>query len=196
MAVANETKAREIQRRINLFSKVNRTAVSLHNANPKLRKMTPIDWNDNEVQAFLKSLYDNDVQYLLVGGFAMAFHGYVRATQDLDLWIKDDEFNLERLRKVLKEHGVAGIDQMRSMDLVPGFTQFAIGESGFVIDPMKNLKAFSAYDFDACYQRAEQGEYNGVKFKVIHAQDFLKEKQATNRPKDQGDIEFLKSLDS
>jgi hypothetical protein len=143
---------------------------------------------------FLKSLQDEEVKYLLVGGFAMAFHGYVRATHDLDLWIKDDAENLSKLKRVLKTNGVEGIDHLRELDLVPGSTQFKIGAAGFVIDPMKYLKAFSKFDFDSCYQRSKIGEYKGISFRVIHHQDLLKEKESTNRPKDQGDIEYLRGL--
>jgi len=59
---------------------------------------------------------------------------------------------------------------------------------------MTHLKAFSAYDFDQCFERAKPGEFKGIKFKVIHALDLLKEKEATNRPKDQADIDHLRDL--
>lgn len=184
----------ERSERMDLFSKVNRLAASFHNANVKLSKMTPIDLNSEEVISFLRDLQKHDVKYILVGGFAVAFHGYVRATNDLDLWIKDDQVNIEKFKKVLTVHGVEGLDSVRAFEMIPGFTEFAIGNSGFIVEPMKNLKAFSAFDFDACYSRAETGTIQGVEFKVIHPQDLLKEKQLTNRPKDQGDIEHLKKF--
>ncbi|HEY9007070.1 MAG TPA: hypothetical protein VIM75_13110 [Ohtaekwangia sp.] len=184
----------ERKKRMDMFSKVNRLAASFHNANVKLKKMTPIDLGDEEVVAFLRSLQEYDVKYLLIGGFAVAFHGYVRATHDLDLWIRDDASNIENLRKVLTKHGVAGLDEIRSFELIPGFTQFSVGDSGFIVEPLKSLKAFSAYDFDACYDRADIGSFQNITFRVIHPKDLLKEKQTTNRPKDQGDIEHLKNL--
>lgn len=49
-------------------------------------------------------------------------------------------------------------------------------------------------DFDDCFSRAVNGSFQDIHFKVIHAKDLLKEKQGTNRPKDQGDIEFLKGI--
>jgi predicted nucleotidyltransferase len=184
----------EQKKRLDLFSKVNRLAASFHNANVKLDKMVPIDLGNEEVIGFLKSLADHDVKYILVGGFAVAFHGYVRATHDLDLWIKDEPGNIENLKRVLTIHGVAGLDSVRSLELIPGFTEFAIGDSGFIVEPIKNLKAFSAFDFDACYDRADTGSLLDITFKVIHPKDLLREKKATNRPKDQGDIEYLKNL--
>ncbi|NOS92791.1 MAG: hypothetical protein HOP30_12775, partial [Cyclobacteriaceae bacterium] len=61
--------------------------------------------------------------------------------------------------------------------------------------PMKSLKTLSEFDFDQAYLRAKTGNFEGLTFKVIHAQDLLREKEATNRPKDQGDIEHLRNLE-
>lgn len=124
----------------------------------------------------------------------MAFHGYVRATHALDLWIKDDPENIERLKTVLSSNGVMGIVKSRELQLVAGFTQFTVGTSGFVVDPMTNLKAFNAFDFDQCYERAKSGEFKDIHFKVVHWNDLLKEKEALNRPKDQADIIYLREL--
>lgn len=124
----------------------------------------------------------------------MAFHGHVRATHDLDLWIKDEPANLEQLKLVLLEHGVTGINQVGDLQLVAGFNEFKVGDSGFIVEPMTSLKAFKSFDFDSCYERAESGSFKNIHFKVIHSKDLLKEKQAINRPKDQGDIEFLSNL--
>ena len=190
----SSTSPKEYEERIELFSKVNELAVSFNNANQSIPKMTAIDFRDEDIYKFFENLEAGGVRYLLVGGFAMAFHGYVRATHDLDLWIKDEPHNLEKLKLVFKQSGVIGIEQVKNLQLVAGFTEFKVGESGFVVDPMTNLKAFSAYDFDQCFERAKPGEFKGIKFKVIHALDLLKEKEATNRPKDQADIDHLKDL--
>jgi len=191
---ANE--AEEYYRRINLFSKVNRLAVLFHNANPKLKAMAAIDLENDEIISFLKNLESANVKYLLVGGFAVSFHGLVRATHDLDLWINAEENNLQTFKNVLIQHGAEGLMNTRSFDLIPGFTQFSLGQSGFVVDPMKHLKAFNDYDFDKCYQRAADGEFKGVKFKVISRADLLREKETNNRPKDQADIEYLRSVEN
>lgn len=186
--------AKEYQERIELFSKVNELAVSFNNANPLSSPMSAIDFRDTEVFRFFHDLEQKNVKYLLVGGFAMAFHGYVRATSDLDLWIKDDPENIEKLKLVFSENGVVGIDKTKSLQFVAGFTQFKVGTSGFVVDPMTSMKAFNSFDFDQCYERAKPGEFNGIHFKVIHMNDLLKEKESTNRPKDQADIIHLREM--
>jgi hypothetical protein len=183
-----------VEDRLSLLSKVNRLSALLQNSNPQNKKMTPIDFQEEEVLQFLRNLSHYKAKYILVGGFAMAFHGYVRATNDLDLWIQDTPENLTNFRNTLIHSGVVGLDRVNAIELIAGFSEFKIGNSGFIVEPMKSLKAFSAYDFDACYQRAKRGQMKGVAFKVIDAQDMLREKRATNRPKDQGDIEFLEDL--
>jgi predicted nucleotidyltransferase len=189
------SESNEYYQRLDNFSRVNRLSAIFYNANPKLKPMSPIDLNDEEILSFLRALEARKVRYMLVGGFAVAFHGFIRATMDLDLWIEDEPGNIERFKQVLTASGVVGLDSVRSFDLVPGFTQFAIGKSGFLIDPMKTLRSFSSFDFSPCYERAIQGEFNGVTFKVISREDLLKEKIATNRSKDISDIEFLKSME-
>jgi hypothetical protein len=188
------TPIKPYEERIALFSKVNEAAVLFNNSNPANKNMAPIDFRDDDILKFFRDLENEEVEYLLVGGFAMAFHGYVRATHDLDLWIKDGMENLERLKRVLFKNGVKGIEETRELQLVAGFTQFNVGNSGFVVDPMTNLKAFSAFDFDKCYERAKSGEFKDIHFKVVHMNDLLKEKEALNRPKDQADIIHLKEL--
>jgi hypothetical protein len=190
----SESKFKTYQERIELFSKVNELAASIYNSNPQASKMTPIDFRDGDIYKFFRSMQQHRVKYLLVGGFAMAFHGLVRATHDVDLWIKDTPENLDRLKIVLTENAVPGLDKVNELQLVAGFTEFKVGESGFVVDPMTSLKAFKSLDFDGCYNRAESGEFREIQFRIIHARDLLKEKEATNRPKDQSDIEYLRNL--
>ncbi len=187
--------AAETVKRLTLFSKVNRVAAAFHNANRTLKKMSPIDLTDDDVFGFLKTLEKHKVRYLLVDGFAMAFHGYVRATHDLDLWLEDEDENIGNFRKSLTECGVTGLENIRSFELIAGFTEFKIGTSGFTVEPFKSLKVLSKYDFKECYERGVHGEFNDLQFKVIHAKDLLREKESTNRPKDQGDIDYLRSLE-
>ena len=184
----------EHETRILRFSDVNRAASLFHNANPQMEKNTPIDFRDKDVLNFFSALQKHEVRYLLVGGFAIAFHGYIRATHDLDLWIKDTPENILNFKKALIEREVKGIESMKSDEWAVGFTEFLVGDPGFKVEPLKSLKILRAWDFDDCYNRAVDGVFGDIQFKVIHAKDLLKEKQGTNRPKDQGDIEFLKGI--
>jgi predicted nucleotidyltransferase len=157
--------------------------------------MAALDFRDPDIKSFFNLLEELNVKFILVGGFAVAFHGYVRATSDLDLWLRSDLENIERFKSVLTRSGVKGLEQLRSFEMIPGVTQFQIGDSGFVVEPFKSLKTLSEFDFDKAYERAADGTFDGLRFKVIHATDLLREKEAINRPKDQGDIEHLRSLE-
>ena len=69
-----------------------------------------------DFKEFLKLLNDNGVQYLLVGGYAVAYHGYPRATADKDIWIEVDPSNASKLVDALKEFGFNSPDL--SVDLL------------------------------------------------------------------------------
>lgn len=59
----------------------------------------------SDFREFLKLLNVNGVEYLLIGGYAVGYHGYPRATNDIDIWIATNEINASRITRVLKEFG-------------------------------------------------------------------------------------------
>ena len=61
-----------------------------------------------EFKEFLKLLNSREVEYLLIGGYAVGYHGYPRATADMDLWVAIHQENAEKLVAVLKEFGFEG----------------------------------------------------------------------------------------
>lgn len=125
----------------------------------------------------------------------MAFHGHVRATDDIDLWIKNSPENMANLRKALIETGMPEARVLRDTSQpVGGFTVFNLLETDFKVDLSHNLKAFKEGDFDACYERAKVSDYHGMKIPVLSAEDLFKEKQSVARAKDAGDISFLQNL--
>jgi hypothetical protein len=71
---------------------------------------------------------------------------------------------------------------------------FNLLESDFKIDLLHNLKLFKEKDFDNCYGKADEGDYNGITIKVLNAVDLLKEKTSANRDKDGQDISYLKKM--
>ena len=163
-------------------------------ANPKNTKPKLVDIAHPEVLAFLKELHLNKVRYLLVGGMATTFHGYVRTTQDLDLWLDNTPENKERLIQALKNVAVAGAEHLRNIPLMAGWSTVSIGTEGFVADFMTELKSFAATDFAACYKKAATGVFEGVPIKVIHKNDLIREKKANSRPKDLDDVEQLERI--
>jgi predicted nucleotidyltransferase len=175
---------------IEQVSNVNQAAWTVYNANPlhtKKVNMSPAD-----IVSLFESLQRNKVQYILIGGFAMAFHGHVRATDDIDLWIKNEPANMDNLKRALVEIGISEVQWMRNTtQLVEGITMFTLLNSDLTIDLMHNLKLFKETDFDNCFIKAKVGTYQGFEVPILQAEDLLHEKIATSRVKDISDIIFL-----
>ena len=150
-----------------------------------------MDITDKDIKNLLLSLNKHQVKYILVGGFAVNIHGYHRTTNDLDLWIKEEEENTNRLIKALQENDIPGVEHLKGNKLVPGFTALTFGEKNFTIDLMNFLKAFKEADFDEVYDRSLLAEFDGVTFQVIHKEDLIIEKKAASRHKDLDDLEHL-----
>lgn len=172
--------------------RVNDFAWELYNSNPQNETKR----NMNQDIHFLVSAFEkHKVEYILIGGFAMAFYGHVRATNDIDLWIKNTPSNMANLRNALVDSGIPEARGLRdTSQLAGGFTVFNMIDSDFKIDLFHNLKAFKEADFDACFKRVKMLQYKGVAIPVLEAKDLLREKESTAREKDQGDISFLRKL--
>ncbi len=159
-------------------------------ANPPKR----MDISQADVQALFRSLNVHQVRYLLVGGMANIVHGYVRTTEDVDLWIQIGDENKANLLLALAENEVAGAEFLRNVPLLFGRTTVTVGKHGFTLDMGHSLKAFADTDFDTCYVRARAATFDDVPFNVIHLTDLITEKRVTGRPKDLVDVDELTKL--
>ncbi len=177
----------------NTLAIINDLAWALFNSNPRNQKKRIMQ--PQEISSLLRNLHDESVQFLLIGGFAMAFHGFPRATGDIDLWIKNTPDNMMKLREALVNTGFAEAKALRATtQLVAGMTIFNLMETDFRIDLLHNLKLFKEKDFDMCYQRANDGDYQGIPIKILNAADMLDEKKLANREKDTIDISYLQKM--
>src|SRR5438067_2066117 len=97
-----------------------------------------MDILDEGLLKFWQSLNDNNVQYIMVGGFAVNMHGYTRVTNDIDVWIKDNVTNRRNLGKALEQFGYGAVS-WDEIQFVPGWTNFFIGP-GVILDIMTSMK--------------------------------------------------------
>ena len=72
-----------------------------------------------DFKEFLRLLNSNHVKYLLIGGYAVSMYGYVRATNDLDVWVNISVENAYRLERVLREFGFASASPKPELFLAP-----------------------------------------------------------------------------
>jgi predicted nucleotidyltransferase len=130
----------------------------------------------------------NDVEYLLLGGWAVGIYGHPRATADMDVLIAVDESNVDRLQKALREFGAPTVDRNHFRD--PGRV-FRMGRSPVRIDIINRA---SGIDIKECYARRETVTVEGVAVSVISREDLIKNKKASGREKDLADAQMLEEF--
>lgn len=143
----------------------------------------PPDFKD-----FLKLLNSKKVEYLLIGGYAVGYYGYPRATADMDIWIAIGEENAEKMTQVIKDFGMDTSDLKESLFLEPG----KIVRMGNPPIRIEVLTQISGVDFKQCYRRRKEITVDRIKVKIISFNDLLKNKKASGRHKDLNDLENLK----
>ena len=153
-----------------------------------------MDISSDDVQNLLKSFANHQVKYMLIGGMAGAFYGHTRTTADMDIWIKNTPENRAGLVQSLKENLVTGAEYLLNTQFVFGYATVPFGKNGFSLDLGEQTKLFSQQDFDICYAKAITGDLDGVPVKVLFLADLIREKKATARPKDVGDLAELEKI--
>ena len=146
----------------------------------------------NDFKEFLKLLRAYEVKYLLIGGYAVGLHGYVRSTNDIDFWVSMTSDNAERVVEVLKEFGF-DVPELSS-DLFLKRDQ--IVRMG--IEPLRIevTTTISGVEFDACYPERVETTLDDLPVSVINLRDLRINKEASGRLKDLADLENLPKAES
>lgn len=136
---------------------------------------------------FLKLLNSKQVEYLIIGGWAVGFYGYPRATGDLDIWVSRKKENALKLVEALKEFG---------FDLPDLSTEIFTSENQITrlgLPPMRIeiLTTISGVSFDECFSNRKTVSMSEVTAHIIDLVDLKKNKLAAKRYKDLDDFENL-----
>jgi hypothetical protein len=131
----------------------------------------------------------HEVKYLLIGGYAVSYHGYLRATADMDLWIAIEPQNAEKLVTVLREFGF-GVPEL-TPDLF--LNKDKVIRMGLPPLRIEILTTISGVDFDECYSERIVGIIDGVEVNIISLKHLKINKKASGRYKDFDDLEHLSS---
>ncbi len=136
---------------------------------------------------FLRLLNSQDVEYLLVGGYAVGYHGYPRATGDMDIWIAVNESNAQKAAKVLLDFGIPS--NAVSIEL---FTEKnKIIRMGVPPVRIEVITGASDVDFTDCYSRKKVVDINEISVNFISVEDLKKNKKASGKHKNLEDLEHL-----
>jgi predicted nucleotidyltransferase len=141
-----------------------------------------------DFKEFLKLLNSKKVEYLIVGGYAVGFYGYPRATADMDVWIAIEEENAIKITGVLKEFG------FNFPDVVPEIFQKRDNVIRMGNPPIRIeiLTSISGLDFSKAYSERIVENIDGIPVNFISLGNLLINKKASGRHKDLDDIEHLK----
>lgn len=140
-----------------------------------------------DFREFLKLLNDHNVEYLLVGGFAVGFHGYPRATSDIDIWVGRSPENAKRVVAAIREFGFD----------TPNLTPELFLEERKIVrmgHPPVRIEVMNSIDgvvFDQCRENLIETDFDGISVPVISLPDLKVNKKASGRPKDMDDLEHL-----
>jgi len=140
-----------------------------------------------DFKEFLALLNAHEVDFMIVGGYALAYHGAPRYTGDIDIFIKPDRKNAQKIIKVLEEFGFSSlklsIDDFQKEDSV-----VQLGLPPVRIDIITSISGVSWEQADAS---KEPGKYGEVPVFYIGKNQYVANKRATGRAKDIADIEAL-----
>jgi hypothetical protein len=141
----------------------------------------------SDFKEFLRLLNSTGVEYLLIGGYAVSLHGYVRTTNDLDIWIKISPENAAKVEEALRGFGFGGAGVKRDLFLTPD----NIIRMGVPPLRIELLTAISGVDFDSCYGEKQTMNLGDVTVPVISLSRLRQNKAASGRAKDLADLEGL-----
>lgn len=141
-----------------------------------------------DFKEFFQLLNANQVECLLVGGYAVACYGYPRPTADVDVWIATSPDNARRVLAALAAFGL-GVGSGPSLDLLtrPG-NVIRMGHPPLRIEIQTEI---SGVEFEACYARRVVKELDGIPVPIINIDDLQRNKRAAGRHRDLADLENL-----
>jgi predicted nucleotidyltransferase len=140
-----------------------------------------------DFKEFLKLLAAHQVEYLLIGGYAVGYHGYPRATADMDIWVAMNPANSERIVSVLKEFGF-DLSELSPQLFLKEWQIIRLGVPPVRIELATTL---SGVDFSECYAERLEDGLDGVKVNLISLKHLKANKKSSGRHQDLADLENL-----
>ena len=145
---------------------------------------------DPDFREFVRLFIDNEVRFLIIGGYALAAHGAPRYTGDLDAWIWLDRTNAERVVEALRQFGFGSLG-LSVADFTTNDTVIQLGRPPHRIDLLTTIDGVS---FDDAWTRRIECTAGDLSFPCISKEDLIANKRAVGRPQDLVDVERLKNL--
>lgn len=140
-----------------------------------------------DYKEFIQSLNCNHVRYLVIGGYAVALHGYPRYTKDIDVWLEISPENAVKIVKALEQFGFGSLGLQANDFLVPD----QIIQLGYPPHRIDLLATPAGINFENCYASRVQVVIDNITVNFIDLDNLKKNKKATGRLQDLADLENL-----
>ena len=140
-----------------------------------------------DFEELLRLLEKNNVEYMIVGGYAVAFHGYPRFTKDIDIFFEVSKKNIISLKKALIEFGFTKADLPDELFIELG-SVITFGVAPVRIDLLNDIDGVK---FKEAKSSRIRGRYGKIKVFFIGKEELIKNKNSTSRTKDKADAEEL-----
>jgi hypothetical protein len=145
---------------------------------------------NEDYRDMLYALADEKARFLLVGAYALAAHGYLRATMDIDIWVMPSSENADAVLRALRRFG-AVLQNLAKEDLQTDGTVFQIGVAPRRIDIITSA---SGLCFEDTFARSMAVDLEGIEVHVPCLQDLIRNKRASGRTRDVADAEALEDI--
>lgn len=147
---------------------------------------------NEDYRDMLHVLSEEKVRFILVGAYALAAHGYPRATMDIDIWVMPSPENADAVLRALRRFG-APLHNLTKEDLLKEGTIFQIGVAPRRIDIITTA---SGLQFESTYRNSIPVNIEGIEVRIPSIEDLILNKRAIGRTKDLADAEALESVKS
>jgi hypothetical protein len=142
-----------------------------------------------DFKEFVSLLNKHDIEYLIVGGYAVGIHGHPRYTGDLDVWINSTLENAKKMVDVLDDFGFSSFN-LTEADFMQAGNVIQMGYPPFRIDILTKI---DGVEFTDCYPNKKVIQYDEITLNIIGINDLRENKQASGRLKDLDDLMNLNS---
>jgi len=139
-----------------------------------------------DFKEFIELLSKNNVRYIVIGGYAVVYHGYVRSTNDIDIWIDLHKDNIKKVIKALDEFGFSSL-KIKETDFSPN----QIIQLGYPPHRIDLITTPAGIDFETCYESKEHVTIDNIAVNIIDLENLIKAKKASKRIRDLADVEEL-----
>ena len=147
---------------------------------------------DKDFKEFIELLNEHKVKYLIIGGYAVNFHGYPRYTKDIDFWLWMTKPNIKKLINAIKEFGFGGLD-LEVKDFMIPENIIQLGYEPYRIDLLVDVEGV---DFEICFERRTEAKLDETAVNFLSLQDLITAKKKAGRLQDLADAEQLEKLEN